>query len=172
MLALILAWSAHSFTSYRGTQFPEWVDAAMDSLILGGGIYIFIAWMYAGFLAPLLSFRFKLKRAGWRVQHAQALAVLALIVHGMSLCFWRIPKAESLAAVPLDPDRYGWTFLRTLHQYQYRLRGEEFGSGHPSLAPGRRGRAGAISYWGSLAVAFACFAALLAWQITGSMPIG
>lgn len=163
----IIALSAHSTHSRPGTLHPAWMDDASDIWV--AGLVIFGVWFYGAIMGPMVVFLLKLGRAGWRIKDHAELAALALIVHGMALYFWRIPKAESLAAVPLDPDRYGWTFLRTLHQYQYRLRGEAFDSSHPSLAPGRRGRAGAISYWGSLAVAFACFAALLAWHITESL---
>lgn len=108
--------------------------------------------------ACVLRLHWAVSRAGFGFKVGRLVSMLAGAVHGPLVMFWRIPRAESLAGVPMDPDRRPWSFVRLLHQYQFRGRMPADGSEPPALRAGRRGRNGGLA-------AMAVAVALAAWPI-------
>lgn len=128
---------------------PIGAAAALSAFMTGAFDFPFIGLPFV--LAPSLQFlpwyilRRRLAKAGFDKEDVNGAAFLAGTVHGPAVLLWRIPSADFLAGVPIDPRKHGWSFVRLLHRYQYRNRMPADGSDPPALRAERRGRNGWIN---------------------------
>lgn len=158
LLAILMGVPLSTLLLHQAVPAGRW--AAWEAFIWGflfPGLYCLIIapFLLTGPKAALLG---KLKKAGFDSKAVRDAARLAEVVHGPAVMFWRVPRAETLEALPGDPEQRGWSFVHLLHRYQYRNRMPADGGDHPALRAGRRGRTGVLGAWGLLLV-------VLAWPV-------
>lgn len=158
LLAILMGVPLSTLLLHQAVPAGRW--AAWEAFIWGflfPGLYCLIIAQFL-LIGPRAALLGRLKKAGFDNKAVRDAARLAEVVHGPAVMFWRVPRAETLEALPGDPEQRGWSFVRLLHRYQYRKRMPADGGDHPALRAGRRGRTGVLGAWGLMLV-------VLAWPV-------